>query len=93
MKSLSDKYNFASNFPNFASNFQSYFFVPILFPIDFWTQKNNFCIKIFRFWKNFFPTLERVPPCQSRKFFFPKSKIFYAKDVLLGSEIDWEQKK
>jgi hypothetical protein len=36
--------------------------------------------------------LERVPPCQSRKFFFSKSKIFYAKDVFLGPEIDWEQK-
>jgi hypothetical protein len=48
----------------------------------------NFFKKKFLFFKFY-----KVPKSyQSRKFFFPKLKNFYAKDVFLGSEIDLEQK-
>jgi hypothetical protein len=48
----------------------------ILFPIDFWTQKNIFCIKNFRLWTG-------SPLAKVEKFFFQNRKFFMQKMFFL----------
>src|SRR3981081_3679335 len=66
----SDSNNFDTNFNKFDTNFQNDFFVPILLLIDFWTQKNDFGAKNFKFRKKKFSSFIRAKP-------FAKSKIFF----------------